>query len=87
MVLFHFVSVMIGQNDCFGFYFMMLNCQVPSIKLYIKTCIEANWSTTQVYYCVNPKTVNTRIIPGMLLCYGEKASQMQDQKTAGCNGN
>ena len=32
-------------------------------------------------YCPNPKTVNTRIISGMLLCCEEKANQMQDEKT------
>ena len=30
------------------------------------------------YYCANPKTVNTRIISGLLLCCEEKANQMQD---------
>ena len=30
-------------------------------------------------YCVNPKTMTT-IISGMLLCYEEKANQMQDEK-------
>ena len=39
------------------------------------------------FYCVNPKTVNTRIIFGILLCCKEKANQMQDGKTARCNGN
>ena len=39
------------------------------------------------YYCANPKTVNTRIIFGMLLCWEEKANQTQDEKTASCNGN
>ena len=39
------------------------------------------------YYCANPKTVNTRIIFGILLCCEEKANQMQDGKTARCNGN
>ena len=34
-----------------------------------------------ITYCVNPKTMNTRIIPGMLLCCKEKANQMQDEKT------
>ena len=38
-------------------------------------------------YCANPKTVNTRIIFGILLCCEEKANQMQDGKTARCNGN
>ena len=33
-------------------------------------------------YCANPKTVNTRIISGMLLCFEEKANQMQDEKTS-----
>ena len=37
--------------------------------------------------CANPKTVNTRIISGMLLCCEEKANQMQDEKTASCSGN
>ena len=36
---------------------------------------------------MNPKTVNTRIISGMLLCCEEKANQMQDEKTTSCNGN
>ena len=31
-------------------------------------------------YCANPKTVNTRIISGMLLCCEEKANQVQDEK-------
>ena len=31
------------------------------------------------YYCANPKTVNTRIIFGMLLCWEEKANQTQDE--------
>ena len=39
------------------------------------------------YYCANPKTVNTRIISRMLLSCEEKANQMQDEKTASCNGN
>ena len=38
------------------------------------------------HYCANPKTVNTRIVCGMLLCCEEKANQMQDEKTASCNG-
>ena len=38
-------------------------------------------------YCVNPKTVNTRIISGMLFCWEEKANQTQDEKTASCNSN
>ena len=38
-------------------------------------------------YCANPKTVNTRIISGMLLCWEEKANQTQDEKTASNNGN
>ena len=33
------------------------------------------------------KTVNTRIISGMLLCCEEKANQMQDEKPASCNDN
>ena len=40
-----------------------------------------------IHYCANPKTVNTRIISGMLLCCEEKANQMQDKKTASCNGS
>ena len=36
----------------------------------------------QIFYCANPKTVNTRIIFGILLCCKEKANQMQDGKTA-----
>ena len=39
------------------------------------------------YYCANPKTVNTRIIFGILLCCEEKANQMPDGKTARCNSN
>ena len=39
-----------------------------------------------VYYA-NPKTVNTPIIFGMLLFCEVKANQMQDGKTARCNGN
>ena len=31
--------------------------------------------------------MNTRIISGTLLCCEEKANQMQDEKTASCNGN
>ena len=31
--------------------------------------------------------MNTRINSGMLLCYKEEANQMQDEKTASCNGN
>ena len=38
-------------------------------------------------YCVNSKTVNTRIISGILLCCEEKANQVQDDKTTNCNGN
>ena len=38
-------------------------------------------------YHANPKPVNTRIISEMLLCCEEKANQMQDEKTASCNGN
>ena len=41
----------------------------------------------EVTYCANPKTVNTRIISGKLLCCEEKTNQMQDEKTASCNGN
>ena len=37
--------------------------------------------------CANPKTVNTRIISGMLLCCEEKANQVQDEKTTSGNGN
>ena len=33
-----------------------------------------------IYYCADPKTVNTRIISGMLLCCREKANQVQDEK-------
>ena len=39
------------------------------------------------FYRANPKTVNTRIISGMLSCCEEKANQMQDEKNASCNGN
>ena len=39
------------------------------------------------FYCANPKSVNTRIIFGMLLCCKEEANQMQEGKTASCNGN
>ena len=38
-------------------------------------------------YCTNPKTVNTIIISGMLLCGKEKANKIQDEKTASCNDN
>ena len=31
--------------------------------------------------------MNSRIISGMLLCCEEKANQMQDEKSASCNGN
>ena len=31
-------------------------------------------------YCANPKTVNTRIISGMLLCCEEKANQIRIEK-------
>ena len=40
-----------------------------------------------VLYCANPKTVNTRIISGMLFCCEDKANQMQDEKTASYNAN
>ena len=40
----------------------------------------------QCNYCANPKTVNTAIIFGMLLCCEVKGNQMQDGKTARCNG-
>ena len=43
--------------------------------------------STKTVYCANPKTVNTRIISGMLLCCEEKANQMQDEKTVSCSGN
>ena len=33
-------------------------------------------------YSANPKTVNTRIISGMLLCCEEKANQTHVEKTA-----
>ena len=41
------------------------------------------------HYCANLKTVNTTIIIsfGMLLFCEVKANQMQDGKTASCNGN
>ena len=48
--------------------------------------ISVNWLPVSVY-CANPKTVNSRIISGMLLCCEEKANQMQDEKTANCKGN
>ena len=35
-----------------------------------------------ICYCMHPKTVNTKIISGMLLCCKEKANQRQDEKTA-----
>ena len=38
-------------------------------------------------YCASPKTVNTRITSGMLLCCKGKANQMQDEKAASCNSN
>ena len=31
-------------------------------------------------YCVNLKSVNTKIISGLLFCYKKKANQMQDEK-------
>ena len=36
---------------------------------------------------MNPKTVNTGTISGMLLCCEEKANQMQVEKTASRNGS
>ena len=49
--------------------------------------LYCNIPVSEEVYCVNPKTVNTRIIFGILLCCEEKANQMQDGKTARCNGN
>ena len=39
------------------------------------------------FFCVNPKTMDTRIISGMLLCCMEKGNQMQDENTTSCNGS
>ena len=38
-------------------------------------------SKTYYHYCANPKTMNTGIVPGMLLCCNEKANQIQDEKS------
>lgn len=38
-------------------------------------------------YCASPKTVNTRITSGMLLCCKEYANQVQDGKAARFNSN
>ena len=48
-----------------------------------KSCLFSQYTN----HHANPKTVNTRIISGMFLCCDKKANQMQDKKTAGCNGN
>ena len=40
-----------------------------------------------VLYCANLKSMNSRFFSEMLLCCEEKANQMQDEKTASCNGN
>ena len=47
----------------------------------------SNIYTRMNIYCANQKTVKTRIIFGILLCWEEKANQMQDGKTARSNGN
>ena len=38
------------------------------------------WWSEKGCYCTNLKTVNTRIISGMLLFCEEKANQMQDKE-------
>ena len=50
--------------------------------LLLWVAIQGKW-----LHCANPKTVNTRITSGMLLCCKEKNNRTQDEKTASCNGN
>ena len=56
----------------------------------VRTTSTACWfdsgSGSECYF-ENPKTVNTRIISGMLLCCEEKANQMEDEKTTNRNSN
>ena len=51
------------------------------------TELKRKFRSEKCFYCANPKTVNTRIISGMLLCCEKKANQRQDRKTASCNAN
>ena len=44
--------------------------------------MKRNEKNSSDHYCANPKTVNTRIISGKLLCCEEKANQVQDEKSA-----
>ena len=65
----------------------MPNMAVNVIFDVTHSLLNACFCKSSLFYCANPKIMNTRIISGMLLCCEEKANQMQDENTASFNSN